>query len=398
MRSFFRRLLRKRLAPPSTAILQPIEALQSESADSEAIFEVRSAFDPWGDYGHIVIHGMASSRAENGQLRLARTGPVMPPITFPSGGHTIVTDEMRRCMVAAGFRGVSYRPVIKEHIIEIHWEHWDWGRDEPGFYPPGGEPEFYFNRAHSERASIPLGDLWELILVSGVDLEKVLDPHRRHSSSFKALRGSRNDADIFFGKMSSIRYCSVRAKLWFERHVPAWVRFADVDFKDPETAPPPRAAEEALRVEAAIVLFAARNSVMKPDAIREWALYVVEREPSPPIWLIELSTSPMRLADDTFAVLDAHAAKLSLRNKLQTIMHARVKNMLTLNQALATLFRVAVTDELAIGHEDEALVEALIDWDLLEDVDAIPQELSERLRDIFKQYLKDAPDIEKFVR
>jgi hypothetical protein len=47
---------------------------------------------PWGDYGNILQHGMTAHLGRvGGLLSLERTGPYMPPITFPGAGDVVLT-------------------------------------------------------------------------------------------------------------------------------------------------------------------------------------------------------------------------------------------------------------------------------------------------------------------
>ena len=46
----------------------------------------------WGDYGEMLQHGMtAHLHRREGMLSLERTGPYIPPITFPGLGDIILT-------------------------------------------------------------------------------------------------------------------------------------------------------------------------------------------------------------------------------------------------------------------------------------------------------------------
>jgi hypothetical protein len=81
----------------------------------------------------------------DGPIQLEKTGPFVPPITFPGIGDIIVTDEMKQQMEKAGFRGIAFRPVEKTRIVEVPWHEWDLTAAEPDYYPEGGEPEATFS-------------------------------------------------------------------------------------------------------------------------------------------------------------------------------------------------------------------------------------------------------------
>lgn len=99
----------------------------------------------WGDYGHILIHGMTAHlpRKDN-RLQLERTGPFMPPITLPGVGDVLVTDVFRSELTESPFAHLDFCGVVKARIVEYHWENWDRKSPEPEEYPESGEPETMF--------------------------------------------------------------------------------------------------------------------------------------------------------------------------------------------------------------------------------------------------------------
>ncbi len=149
---------------------------------------------PWGDYGHILYHGM-SMHAERsaGRIRLERTGPEIFPITFPI--DVIVTDDFRRSFDKSGLRGAQFRSVVKHRIVELDWSSWDTTDDEAPELPESGEPEDYIlDRSHSPRAAAAMPELWELSTSE--------DP----------------SADVRYLPATHIIALSTKAKEWFECH------------------------------------------------------------------------------------------------------------------------------------------------------------------------------------
>ena len=147
---------------------------------------------PWGDYGHILYHGMSmhSSRSD-GRIRLERTGPDIFPITFPI--DVIVTDEFRRAFEKSGLRGARFLPVIKHRIVELDWGSWDTTEDEAPEMPESGGPEDYIlGRPHSPRAAAAMPEL----------------------SEFVASEDQR--ADVHYLPSTRIITLSTKAKDWFE--------------------------------------------------------------------------------------------------------------------------------------------------------------------------------------
>lgn len=124
----------------------------------------------WGDYGDILQHGMTAHLGrEDAMLCLERTGPYMPPVTFPGLGDVLLRAEARLLLEAGGFEGVSFKQVLKKRIVELHWDDWNLSASEPAEYPESGEPEDYIlARPHDQRIADALGDVWELV-VTGID-------------------------------------------------------------------------------------------------------------------------------------------------------------------------------------------------------------------------------------
>ena len=157
-------------------------------------FLLNSIAAPWGDYGHILYHGMSmhASRSD-GRIRLERTGPDIFPITFPI--DVIVTEDFRQSFEKSGLRGAQFRPVIKHRIVEFDWNSWDPTDDEPPELPESGEPENYvLRRPHSPSAAAAMPTLWEL--------RPSEDP----------------TADLRFLPTTHVIALSTIAKDWFERN------------------------------------------------------------------------------------------------------------------------------------------------------------------------------------
>jgi hypothetical protein len=87
---------------------------------------------------------MTSHSSRDGdKLRLERTGPFIPPISFPGISDVLVTDSIRGELDVAGLSGFSFREVVKHRIVRLDWHNWDKDAHEPVSYPAGGEPENY---------------------------------------------------------------------------------------------------------------------------------------------------------------------------------------------------------------------------------------------------------------
>ena len=149
---------------------------------------------------------MFSGRNTSGPILLERTGPFMPPITFPNVSHIVVSDHFKQMFEVSGFQGATFRPVIKSHIVELDWPSWDWSAKHPPNLPPSKKAEDYIrNRPHSPEMAELLGTIWEVKL-RNVEFTK------------------RTKSDWFRLKANPASVISQRLKDWLEMHFSTWVK------------------------------------------------------------------------------------------------------------------------------------------------------------------------------
>lgn len=182
----------------------------------------------WGDYGDILQQGMgAHSEEVHGRMQLERTGPYIPPITFPGLGGFVMTSKARSMLELSGLNGYSFRQIDKKLIVELHWEEWDLSSSEPAFFPETGEPEDYIlGQSHSPQAAAAMGDLWEVTVPRTVT---VLRPCRI-VESYKELTidsGTWNGDDIFASEDVGYTFFTERAQNWFFGHFGEYVDFEE---------------------------------------------------------------------------------------------------------------------------------------------------------------------------
>jgi hypothetical protein len=120
--------------------------------------------DRWGDYGVILCDGLPLRGEGDEPLRLLRSGPFVPPISFPrTSNAVVVTNAVREGLIWAGVKGLGrFREVVLKKIVEIPWDEWCTTDPIPDeLLPFGGEPENYLERAtHSKAAANRVGALW----------------------------------------------------------------------------------------------------------------------------------------------------------------------------------------------------------------------------------------------
>jgi hypothetical protein len=185
-------------------------------------YEVRT-LDLFNGEGQLLIDGFPmSSRVggaetpeerksdpDRGILSLARTGPFMPPITRPQNGvpSRVVSQQFREELEKAEqiVGKVIYRPVVKEHISEVQWQHWDRTLDYPPDSPEAEPSDWYISsRPHSPIAAEGLGEIWEAWFPFGGTIRfSMLDPNKKFVVSNwqqSLLMSSWQGAHLFAGK------------------------------------------------------------------------------------------------------------------------------------------------------------------------------------------------------
>jgi hypothetical protein len=181
---------------------------------------------PWGDYGSILVHGMSChlERNDRGEIQLERTGPFIPPISFPGIGDIVVTTSFRKKLEESGLTGFHVQPVVKAHIVDLDWHRWDRSAREPKKYPAGGEPENYIlDRKHSESVSRMLGDLWEIIPGEAARVTKRPKGPNWWNVDIVLAADSVGAQDLFRATDVAYNFASSRAKEWFQGNAGEWI-------------------------------------------------------------------------------------------------------------------------------------------------------------------------------
>jgi len=159
-----------------------------------------------------------------GIIYLERTGPYVPPISFP-GFEIVATNECRRRLETSGLKGLAFRPVRKARIVEFPWHTWDLAAEEPPEYPDSGEPEDYIlGREHSPALAEEMGPLWELVLTEGIEIERELD---RYDDRIYVRTATWTGVDIFHATGVGYVFVSEAAQAWLSKELREHVAFRD---------------------------------------------------------------------------------------------------------------------------------------------------------------------------
>ncbi len=189
----------------------------------------------WGDYGTILQHGMTAHVGRvRGRLSLERTGPFMPPITFPGVGDVVLTSDAKAQLEKSGLSGFSFQLVHKARIVRLPWNEWDLTAGEPPEYPESGEPEDYIlERRKDSRLAEAMGDIWELVVPVTARIGRA---PKAQDFSFERMMSSQdrfvevdswNGADVFRGEGLASVLVTERAKEWLEGSFRGYVEFAE---------------------------------------------------------------------------------------------------------------------------------------------------------------------------
>ena len=170
---------------------------------------------PWGDYGDILRHGMSShlGTSREGLIQLERTGPFIPPISFP-GFEIVVTDEFRRRLAESDLVGFAFETVHKARIVHVPWHTWDLKAEEPAEFPESGEPEDYLlEREHSPGLAAAMGPLWRVVLSEAADIEREPTEDWWNDRIYLVI-SSWSGSDIFLARGVRYVFVSDAAQKW----------------------------------------------------------------------------------------------------------------------------------------------------------------------------------------
>jgi len=182
-------------------------------------FRIRTVDAPWGDYGDILINGLAEpihDKCNAKRISLSRTGPFVPPITQPFG-QVVLVDDLRRELESAAFTGFEFVEVELTKAVRCDWHTWDRDAEEPARYPVSGEPEDYvLKRSHDAGLVDEMPRLWALSVQSTQGLQVW------GTSTFYLNRHPRTD----IAREDLVFWISEALKDWLQDHAGPWVDFS----------------------------------------------------------------------------------------------------------------------------------------------------------------------------
>jgi hypothetical protein len=199
----------------------------------------------WGDFGDALISGDARRETDDGPLSLHRTGPFLPPISFPwitnTGGYAVVvTSEFKQQLEELKLPDVTFREAAKTRIIPLAWERWDRSSRVPRVPPDEGEPENYIeDKAHDPNSAAKMSRAFELVAPVGpVGVDQVEDPEWGYLDEFEAETIPAEVPPITRSHPTHGRLVvNEWMKAWLGDNAGEWVRFSPVRLAKPGRPP-----------------------------------------------------------------------------------------------------------------------------------------------------------------
>ncbi|XZE43950.1 hypothetical protein SH467x_003533 [Pirellulaceae bacterium SH467] len=121
-------------------------------------------FIQWGDYGSVLVNGILESHDGDKRIILRRTGPFVPPITFPLASNCVIlTQDAKIRIEESDLSGIGeFQSVEIAKVVSIGWDEWDRHVHlEDKQLPYNGEPEEYIlHGIHDPDVAQRLQPLW----------------------------------------------------------------------------------------------------------------------------------------------------------------------------------------------------------------------------------------------
>lgn len=195
-------------------------------------FIIRECEPSWGDYGDTLLQGQATRDNVSGLLQIQRTGPFVPPISFPGLREIVVTEDFRAQLEASGLTGFSFRPVVKQHIVDLDWQKWDKNAEDPKVYPRSGEPEDYILKGkHSPKTADKMPVLWELAVGQSAHVLREKDATSPTGVILHFQSETWNGDSLVRVPEVLYTFADLKAKEWLDSRVAEYVRFQVVEVR-----------------------------------------------------------------------------------------------------------------------------------------------------------------------
>ncbi len=302
------------------------------------LYELRQA-SLWGDYGDVLISGYCRRETADGPLLIERTGPYLPPISFPFGDDLtiVVSDEFKKRMEASCIRDLRFKPAILNKVVKLNWHEWPLNAAEPKKYPKDGEPEYYlWEQKHSQRTAKKMNPVWEVIppikpcVFNSPEYDEAVEQEERHSALTLI---DREYSGLFSPDAVGPAIVDETTKRWFDQNAAAWIQCRRLDLAyDPDAI---TKLDSARRHHREV------SSHLSSDEYRQLALLFCKRHgfAIPPAFqradrscyrycVISLDSSPPKLSASTYGHADDLAKYLEHKVRISVSESETLSNLL----------------------------------------------------------------------
>ncbi len=168
----------------------------------------------------MLVHGLATRDERSHLIRLSRTGPWVPPISFPGAGALVLRARFAGQLEAAHLvKRLIFDPVILEKVVELHWNEWE---DEPELYPISDNPDDYVLKGrHSHETLLQMPQLLELFLEPTAHGK--MGPVQPGVRGLHLFADTWNGDHLFRAHESGENFVTPTGRDWFREHAAEYV-------------------------------------------------------------------------------------------------------------------------------------------------------------------------------
>ena len=208
----------------------------------QEIYRIDQIDTEWGSYSSIMVSGFfghPNGRADDveteddaeSNFEILRTGPFVPPITFP-GGDCVIDEVTMMALKQTDFHGYHLTPVKIGKMVNRDWQNWDRTREfdfsnyaDVEIYCP---EDLVLKPKGDESLLSSVGRYWKLDAeVVDFGWAENFDGKERISWSLSSI----NDNDFSCPSFGLV-YVTKRVKTWIDNWCSGWVKYETVVVED----------------------------------------------------------------------------------------------------------------------------------------------------------------------
>ena len=192
----------------------------------DVAYELHGLF-PWGGMGDVLIHGFLWNEHIPDVYELVRTGPFVPPISFPSR-TCVITDTVKNDLQATGFLGLELSELSLGKVVESDWHLRDRTQEFDYSMVPDddaiSEPEdLILVPEHRPDLAKGMPKMWKL---RGVQVHFEWETYTDNLQSLSWTKSELNGWD-FCSPSGALLFVSRQAKEWLQGRYGEWLEFRE---------------------------------------------------------------------------------------------------------------------------------------------------------------------------